>query len=45
MSAGETVSIDALGRNVAVTKLKRVAALIGSFADVGFLSGGSVCNS
>lgn len=40
-----TVSFtDALGRNVAVNKNpKRVAALIGSFADVWLLSGGSVC--
>lgn len=45
VSAGETVSFtDALGRNVAVNKNpKRVAALIGSFADVWLLSGGSVC--
>lgn len=45
VSAGETVSFtDALGRNVAVNKTpKRVAALIGSFADVWLLSGGSVC--
>ncbi len=43
--AGETVSFtDALGRNVAVNKNpKRVATLIGSFADVWLLSGGSVC--
>ncbi len=43
--AGETVSFtDALGRNVAVNKNpKRVAALIGSFADLWLLSGGSVC--
>lgn len=45
VSAGETVSFtDALGRNVAVNKNpKRVAALIGSFADLWLLSGGSVC--
>ncbi len=42
---GETVSFtDALGRNITVMKNpEKVAALIGSFADVWLLSGGSVC--
>ncbi len=42
---GETVSFtDALGRQVTVKKgPERVAALIGSFADVWILSGGSIC--
>lgn len=43
--AGDTVSFtDALGRNITVMKNpEKVAALIGSFADVWLLSGGSVC--
>lgn len=42
---GEAVSFtDALGRQVTVKKEpERVAALIGSFADVWILSGGSIC--
>lgn len=42
---GETITFtDALGREVSVPKEpERVAALIGSFADVWMLAGGSVC--
>ncbi len=42
---GKTASFtDALGRNITVMKNpEKVAALIGSFADVWLLSGGSVC--
>lgn len=45
MPSGETVSFtDALRRKVTVQKNpERVAALIGSFADVWILSGGTVC--
>ena len=36
---------DDLGREVTVSNPKRVATLLGSFADVWFLAGGSVCAS
>lgn len=44
-SGGETITFtDALGRNVSVKKNpERVAALIGSFADVWSLAGGELC--
>lgn len=44
-TAGDTVKFtDALGRNVTVEKEpERVAALLGSFADVWLLAGGDVC--
>ena len=43
-SAGGVVFIDALDREISVPeKPERVAALIGSFADVWLLSGGEVC--
>ena len=35
--------IDALGRTVTVDKPQRVAALLGSFADVWMLAGGELC--
>lgn len=43
-SADAVSFVDALGREVRVPKnVKRVAALIGSFADVWMLSGGEIC--
>ncbi len=40
---GTVVFTDDLGREVTVTEPKRVAALLGSFADVWLLAGGEVC--
>lgn len=43
-SADTVTFVDALGRQVKVSQnVKRVAALIGSFADVWMLSGGEIC--
>lgn len=44
-SAGEITFTDDLGREVAVCQPKRVAALLGSYADVWYLAGGTVCAS
>ncbi len=41
----ETTFTDALGREVTVDEPERVAALIGSFADVWYQAGGTVCAS
>lgn len=41
----ETTFTDALGREVTVDQPERVAALIGSFADVWYQAGGTVCAS
>lgn len=41
----ETTFTDALGREVIVDEPERVAALIGSFADVWYQAGGTVCAS
>ena len=40
-----TCFVDALGRNVSVKEPKRVAALLGSFADIWYLAGGEVIAS
>lgn len=40
---GSIIMIDDLGRTVTVKEPKRVAALLGSFADVWCLSGGTLC--
>ncbi len=37
--------IDDMGRSVTVTEPKRVAALLGSYADIWYLAGGEVCAS
>ena len=43
VSDGAVTFTDALGRTVAVENPQRVAALLGSFADVWMLSGGTLC--
>ena len=43
VSDGAVTFTDALGRTVAVENPRRVAALLGSFADVWILSGGTLC--
>ena len=44
-STNVVVFTDDLGRTVTVTNPKRVAALLGSYADIWYLAGGTVCAS